>query len=106
MWPTILLKKLSNDKKPVYIGGGNIFAYNLELLRYSNHSPHVIYKKQCKLEEKVDNDKEIKIAHKVHHAGKKMIFSMVATNQNSQIKTVKIIWQVEKKDLRKSASHL
>lgn len=28
--------------------------------------------------------------------GKKMIFSMVATNQNSQIKTVKIIWQVKK----------
>lgn len=71
MWPAILLKKLSNDKKLVYIGGGNIFAYNPELLRYSNHFPHVIYKKQCKLEEKVNNNKEIKIAHKVHHAGKK-----------------------------------
>lgn len=67
----------------VYFGEGNLFACNLELLRYNDHFPHLIYKKQCKLEEKVDNDKEIKTVHKVNQAGKKKIFSMVATNQNS-----------------------
>lgn len=48
-----------NSKKLVYIGGGNIFAYNLELLRFSNYFSHLIYKKKHKLEEKVDKDKDI-----------------------------------------------
>ena len=43
---------------------------------------------QCKVEEKVDNDKDIKIAHKPHHAGKNIIVSMIAiksTNKDSKV---------------------
>ena len=77
-----------NSNKLVYIGARNIFAYNFELLRFSNYFSHLIYKKQCKVEEKVDNDKDIKIAHKPHHAGKNIIVSMIAiksTNKDSKV---------------------
>ena len=64
---------LEEAQAGIKIAGRNIFAYNLELLRFSNYFSHLTYTKQCKLEEKVDNDKDIKIAHKPHHAGKNII---------------------------------
>lgn len=39
------------------------------MLKDSNHFPHLIDKKQYKLEEKVDSDKEIKTVHKVNPVG-------------------------------------